>query len=209
MVVFLRDPPPPGEDAYLQRVVDGMLVEAVYLTEAAYVAGHAAVAPDWYLAASERLLPLHNPGLIERIVERVRAFRPPREAFLRRAGRRFVEVQESFGKVLSALDAGDREAVGLLLWDAVHHALVTLAFLNERPFTTFARFIPEARALPRTPPGLDALLDRVVEGRFTEADDLREGLMTVFAGMEAMFAAEGVAVDDASLDPALPNRFRP
>ncbi|HEX6039120.1 hypothetical protein [Longimicrobium sp.] len=209
MVVFLRDPPAPGEDAYLQRVVDAMLVEAEYLTEEAYVARRAAVGPDWYLAASDHLLALYGADVVERIMERVRALRPAREAFLRRAARRFLEVQESFGKVLGAIGAGDREAVGLLLWDGVHHLLVTLSFLNEQPFTTFARFIPEARSFARAPPGLNALLDRVAEGRFNETDGLRDLLMTVFAGMEAMFGAEGVALYDASLDPAVPNRLRP
>lgn len=33
--------------------------------------------------------------------------------------------------------------------------------------------------------------------------------MTAFAGMEAMFGEKGVALHDASLDPAVPNRLRP
>ncbi len=182
-----------------------MLVEAEYVTEAAYLARYQALAADWYLAASERLVPLHNPELVERIARQVGAIRHPREHFLLRAGRRFLEVQESFGKTLSALDAGDREAVGLLLWDAVHHALVTLAFLNEQPFTTFARFIPEGRAFRRTPPGWNELLDRVVEGGW-HAPGMRELLLAVFAGMEALFAAEGVALHDDDLYPGRPNR---
>ncbi|HST63006.1 MAG TPA: hypothetical protein VLK84_30135, partial [Longimicrobium sp.] len=102
-------------------------------------------------------------------------------------------------------DAGDREAVGLLLWDAVHHTLVTLAFLNEQPFTTFARFIPEARAFRLKPPRYDELLDRVVEGAW-HAPGMRDLLLAVFAGMEEMFAMEGVALHDDDLDPGRPNR---
>lgn len=205
LVVFLRDPPPPGEDAYLQRIVDGMLVEAVYWTEEAYLAQFATLAADWYLAGSETLVPLDNPELVERIARQVRAVRHPRAHYLLRAGRRFVEVQESFGKTLSAIDAGDGEAVGLLLWDAMHHSLVTLAFLNEHAFRTFARFIPEARAFPLKPPRYDELLDRMVAGDW-QGPGLRELLLEVYAGMEQLFAAEGVDLYDADLDPGKPNR---
>ena len=205
LVVFVRDPPPPGEDAYLQRVVDGMLVEAEYVTEEAYLARARTLGEAWYLAASDRLVPLDNPDLVERIARRAGAVRHPREHFLLRASRRMLEVQEALGKTLSAIDAGDRQAIGLLLWDAVHHTLVMLAFLNERPFTTFARFIPEARTFARQPPRYGELLDRVVEGDW-HGPGLRELLLEVFAGLEELFAAEGMALYDADLDPERPNR---
>ena len=35
--VFLRQLPPQGEDRYLQRIVDGLLVEAVYYTPESYL----------------------------------------------------------------------------------------------------------------------------------------------------------------------------
>lgn len=205
LVVFLRDPPREGEPRYLQRIVDGMLVEAEYVTEAAYLARFAEVTPAWYLAASEVLEPIHDPELVRRISARMKEIRHPRGELPRQAARRFVEVQESGGKVLNALLADDREAIGLLLWDFVHHTLVTLAFLNERPFTTFARFIPEARAFPRKPARYDELLDRMVEGDWRDADALREIVEAVFGGMEALFAAEGVALYDDSVDPDLPD----
>ncbi|HST57366.1 MAG TPA: nucleotidyltransferase domain-containing protein, partial [Longimicrobium sp.] len=88
LVVFLRDPPPADEDPYLQRVVDGMLVEAEYVTEADYLARYEKLAADWYLAASERLVPLDNAELVERIARQVGAIRHPRAHFLLRAGRR-------------------------------------------------------------------------------------------------------------------------
>jgi predicted nucleotidyltransferase len=205
LVVVLRELPA-GEDPYLQRIVDGMLVEAEYVTEASFLETRTAVGPAWYLAASEPLVPLHGAEVVEALVRRVRDVRHPREAFLSRAALRFWEVQESFGKALNAAGAGDRGALALLLWDAVHHALVTLAFLNEQPFTTFARFIPEARAFSRKPVRFDELLDRAAGN--ADPEGLPELLLEVFAGFEALFRAEGVALYDADLDPAEPNRRR-
>lgn len=206
LVVFVREPPTPGEDPYLQRIVDGMLVEAEYLTEEAYVARYATLSADWYLSGGAPLLPLHNGPFVERIARRVAEIRYPREQFLRRAARRFIEVQEASAKVLGAIDAGDRTAIPLTLFDAVMHVLVTLSFLNQRPFTTFARFIDEGREMPRTPARLGELLDVVVDGRYQDLPHLRDVILDVVDGLERQFRDEGVPVTDASLDPHLPNR---
>lgn len=206
LVVFLRQMPGPGEDPYLQRVVDGMLVEAEYLTEEAYVARYATVAADWHMAGGAPLMPLHNAPFVEDIARRVAQVRYPREQFLARAGRRFIEVQEASGKVLGAIEAADWTAIPLLLFDAVMHILVTLAYLNERPFTTFARYMDEGRAMPHIPARLGELLDVVVAGGYADTERLRGLLLDVVDGLKRQFRAEGVPVADADLDPALPNR---
>ena len=206
LVVFLRAAPPAGEDQDLQRVHDGMLVEAEYTTEEEYVAQYRELGRDWFLAGSEVLRPLMNPELVERVAARIRAVRHPRGAFLAQAARRLVEVQEAFAKTLGAIAAGDREAVGLLLFDAALQSMATLALLNERPYTTFARLIPEARALPRTPPRHDELLDIVARGEYGDGPRVRAVLLAVLAGLEALLAAEGVEPYDTTLDPGVPNR---
>lgn len=206
LVVFVRQMPGPGEDPYLQRIVDGMLVEAEYLTEEAYVARYVTLSADWFLAGGAPLLPLHNAPFVERVARRVGEIRYPRERFLRRAARRFIEVQEASGKVLSAIDAPDRTAIPLTLFDAVMHVLVTLSFLNERPFTTFARFVDEGRATPKAPARLGELLDIVVDGGSQDLPHLRDVILDVVHGLERQFRDEGVPVTDASLDPDLPNR---
>lgn len=206
LVVFVRMMPGPDEDPYLQRIVDGMLVEAEYLTEEAYVARYATLAPDWFLAGAAPLLPLYNAKLVERVARRVDDIRYPRAQFLAKAARRFLEVQEASAKVLGAIDEQDREAIPLLFFDAVMHVLVTLSFLNQRPFTTFARFIDEARAMPHRPTRLDELLDLTVAGSYQDLRHLRDVILAVVDGLEQQFRAEGVAVVDTDLDPNLPNR---
>jgi len=131
-------------------------------------------------------------------VDRVRATRDAiaytSDAFLLRAAERFLDVQESFGKVLSAVSTHDRSAVPLLIADAVTQALITLSFLNRRPSTTLATFVPEGRAFPEKPSGFD------------ELDQIREVIQRVFVGFEEMFDTRGHVLYDKSLDPALPNR---
>ena len=143
-------------------------------------------------------------------MDRVRATRDAitytREAFLLRAAERFLDVQESFGKVLSAVSAHDRSAVPLLVADAVTQALIALSFLNRRPFTTLATFLPEGRAFTEKPSGFDALLDILTEGQFDELDEIREVIQRVFVGFEDMFDIRGHVLYDKSLDPTLPNK---
>lgn len=206
LVVFLRALPAAEDDPYLQRIVDGLLVEAEYVTEASYLARYRVLPRDWYFAGAAPLQPLLNAPFVERVRAARDGIAYPDEAFLRRAAERFLDVQESFGKVLSAVAVQDRSAVPLLVADAVTQALLTLSFLNRRPFTTLATFVAEGRRFAVQPDGFGALLDVLQEGRFDDLDGVRAATLRVFAGFEALFAARGAALYDDSLDPARPNK---
>jgi predicted nucleotidyltransferase len=198
LVVFVESMPAADEDPYLQRIVDGMLVEAEYLTGDAYVARYATLPADWFLAGPAPLLPLHNPAFVQRVARRVDDIRYPREQFLAKAARRFVEVQEASGKVLSAVEAGavlrcgDARAGDAVVPEpaAVHH-LCPLA---------------EGRAMPNQPARLDEMLDAAVSGGYHDLPHLRALILDVVDGLEQQFRAEDVAFVDAELDPNLPNR---
>lgn len=195
-----------GEEKYLQRIFDGMLVEAMYVTPEEFLDARRELSPDWFLLGAETLLPVYNEAFIEALVEQCRAIRYPRERFVARAAARFHEVQESFGKVLTAIERGDAEAVSLLLYDAVLHSLITLSFLNEKPFTTFAAFVREARGFHLKPARLEELLGIVSAGDYRDLNRLKQVVLAFFEGFERLFAAEGVSLYDESLDPNLPNK---
>jgi hypothetical protein len=161
---------------------------------------------DWYLYGSSVLLPLYNEPFVEDLVRRYQAVRHPRDRFLNLAAWQFIQVQEAFGKVLNAVEQRNAEGISLLLFDAVRHVLITLSFLNEKPFTTFAMFITEARSFRIKPDRFDDLLDIVVHGSYQHMDRLRETLLVVFGGMEQLLAAEGIELYDQSIDPNVPNR---
>ncbi len=206
--VFLEKRPPEGEDKYLQRLVDGLLVEVVYHTREDYLAQFQTLTPEWVLAASDHLVPLLNPNWIEQLNQERLAIRHPRAAFLHQAAREWLEVQECAGKVLNAVFVENREGIGLLLASAVEQMLVVAAFLNERPFTTFSAYIREARRFQLKPDHFDELLDVVVQGSYADLGQVQDMLLAAFSGFETLFAAEGVPLYDNSLDPRRPNRFR-
>ena len=206
LTVFLTEMPEAGEDKYLRRIFDGMLVEAEYMTREEFLRAHQTPSRQWFLAGSAAYLSVFNEPFVEQLLEEVRAFRPTREHLTGRAGEHFHEVQESFGKVLNAVARADSETVGLLLFDAVLHSLITLSFFNEKPFTTFATFIKEGRGFARKPPCFDELLDLISEGVYRDLPRVKEVLLAVFEGFEELFAAEGLTLYDDTLDPNVPNR---
>jgi len=63
--------------------------------------------------------------------------------------------------VLSAILAGNRDGLPLLLFDMTLNMLIVLSFLNQTPYVTFARFVAQARAFELKPARFDALLDIV------------------------------------------------
>lgn len=204
--VFLKEMPPEGEDQYLQRVVDGMLVEVIYLTPEKYIRSVTEPGRDWFVAASDVLAGVYNPGFVEELVRQVRAVQYPEEAYLHQAANYRYELQEGFGKVLNAVEQNNVEGISLLLGDAVLFLLRTLATLNRQPFTTFARFISEARDLPVKPERMDELLDILVQGSYQNLPYVKEVCLAVFAGVEQIFEGRGIQLFDESLDPRQPNR---
>lgn len=202
--VFVKELPD-GEEAYFQRVVDGMLIEAVYYTPQEFLSQHAGVAPHWHLSASDRLIPVYNAPFIEKIVQWAQAGQSSELDFWGAAARQRYELQEAFGKALNAVEQGNVEGVSLLVMDATLQLLRVLALVNCRPFVTFARYIAQARQFAIKPERFDDLLDILVQGTYPDLPRLGEVMRAVFAGVEALFAAQGFDLYADSLDPNQPN----
>ena len=207
LVVFLRSLPVQG-DPYLQRIVDGMLVEAEYTTAGEFLERYRLKNANWVYAASERLQPVENPALIAEITRQSQEIQPDEQALKCVLSRQFVEVFESACKALNAIEQGDRQGLPLVFFDAVHHILVLLGLLNRRPFTTLSRMIDEARAFSIHPARLQELLDMLVEGTYACSLDLKDLLYEIVADLENLLANEAVLYYDESIDPNLPNLSR-
>lgn len=204
--VFLKEALPEGEDHCLQRVVDGMLIEVIYLTPQEYLRSVTEPGRDWFVAASDILVGVYNPGFVDDLARQRQEVKYPAEAYLHQAAQYRYELQEGFGKVLNAVEQNNVEGISLLLGDAVLFLLRTLATLNQQPFTTFARFISEARLLPVKPEGMDELLDILVDGSYQDLPHVREVSLAVFTSLEQIFAQCGIQLFEDPLDPCLPNR---
>jgi diamine N-acetyltransferase len=208
MDVFIKEKPV-GEDAYLQRIVDGMLIEVLYYTPEDFLREHSGIAPHWHMSASDRLLPVYNAPAIEKIMQQVRGSQPSEAAFWRAAAGERYKLQENFGKVLNAVEQNNVEGVSLLVMDAVMIALQVLSLINQRPFRTFARYIEQARQFPIKPERFDDLLDILVQGTYQDLPRLRDVALAVFTGMEQLFEQQGIHLYDDPLDPNLPNPTSP
>lgn len=206
LTVFLHEVPK-GEDPYLQRVYDGMLIEAEYVTEAGYLELWRTLGHSWWAGGASPLVALWNAPFIESLLAQRVPYQHPRTLFLQRAARRQVELQEGVGKVLNAIESGNRENLPLLINDVVLSSISVLAFLNEKPLTTPALYVTEARQFPLKPSRFDEFLNFVVQGNVDDLLMLRTLCESVFTGMEALFAAEGYILYDESLDPNVPNHY--
>lgn len=204
VVVFLNEPIRSHADRIYQRIIDGMLIEAEYLTPEEFVKRSCSVTKDWYIAGSTVLRAVYNKPFVDQIIRHCQAVSPPREVFLRRAAEGIFALQEACGKILNAVEQRNTEGISLLVLDCVLWLLRTLAFFNQRPFTTLSRFIEQARTFAIKPDRFDDLLDLVVRGEYRELDRLGEIIVTVFASVEHLFTDQGLKLYQAPLDPDKP-----
>lgn len=204
--VFLREKPTTREEQYLQRVVDGMLIKAIYHTPEEYIKERETIPDHWHLSASYRWMIVYNPTFFEDLKNKLNSIQYSRADFLSAATKKRYQMQESFSKVLNAVEMDNNEGISLLLMDAAFILLEVLAYLNQQPFTTFSRFITEARKLQIKPDRLDDLLDLLVNGTYQNLPKVKEACLAVFASLEKLFKEHGIELFNDELDPNLPNR---
>lgn len=80
------------------------------------------------------------------------------------------------------------------------HFLISLSLLNQKPYTTFARFVSEARAFAVKPPDFDNLLDLIVQGAYQDLPELEKIVISVFSQFEEIFEIQGVDLYDDVID---------
>jgi hypothetical protein len=204
--VFLREKPEKRDEQYLQRVVDGMLIEAIYHTPEEFLRERETIPAHWFLSASDRWMVAFGQEFFDDLLNKMKGIQHSKKEFLAAATRSRYELQESFGKVLNAVDMKNHEGISLLLMDAVLHLLQILSFVNQQPFTTFSQFISIARDFKIKPERFDDLLDILVNGSYQELEEVKEICMVVFGGIEDVFRQNGIELYDDELDPNLPNR---
>lgn len=203
--VFLDEMPPEGEDQYFQRIVDGMLIEAIYTTRENYLKRRVHDLREWYIAGSSRLIPILNDEFVLELNREIIESEPGIDQLDRQAVIQVFNLQESFGKVLNAIDDNNREGLGLLLFGAVLQALVMVSFLNRAPYTTFSMFIHESRSFSEKPIRFDELLDVIVYGTYQSHSGLQGLLLDVYEGFENILQMRALPLYNGKLDPTIPN----
>lgn len=206
LTAFVREVHPGREWDGFGKIRDGMLVELIWQTKKTYLRRTRDVVEDWHLAGSDVLLAVINAPFIAEL----NAWRPAdvRAKCLKRAAAHWYEVQEAATKVLNAVEAGNRDGIGLLAWDMLRHMLIVLSFLNGTPYVTFGSFISQARGFSVTPASFQALAEMMVAGQYQDTDRLRRLTETTFSEFEEIFEGLGLELYDDNVDPNVPVRGR-
>ncbi|MGI9054940.1 MAG: hypothetical protein ACR2F2_03970 [Pyrinomonadaceae bacterium] len=180
------------------KIVDGLLIELIWTTREKYIAETFELNDMWYLSASDKLLPIINAKFISELSEyRTKNLK---EKCLAEAKRHWHEVQESTAKTLNAIGAENRDGLPLVLFDMVRHFLISLSFLNQMPYTTFSRFVSEARNFLVKPLEFDDLLDLIVKGEYRDLPELEKMIVSIFSQFEKIFEDLGVELYDKVID---------
>jgi len=183
LMVFVKDTThlPRG----IGKVREGVLIDITFITEDEYYEHVLEPNPDWFLSGSDMLLPLFNTHFIKK-VQRYRVQGLAQKCF-DCARSQLFEIQESFGKLLTAIHKKNKENIVLVLADATMQTLKLLAFMNAKPYTTLGSFITQARSFSVKPDGFDEFINLVVDARFLDLECLDAHARNLFAGIERYF----------------------
>jgi hypothetical protein len=169
------------------KVHDGLLVEGLFITERDYYKMIQEPSDQWYLAGSDRLLPVVNKKFLQKLKRyRVKNIERKCNALTMET---LHEVQEAFGKLLTAIDTRNRENLFVILSDVVHSMLKLLSFINQIPYTSSKKFITEAKKFREKPEGFDDFFDLVTEAAYTDWQLLEKYAVRLFNGVEDYFKA--------------------
>jgi hypothetical protein len=195
-IAFLEKMPEGNNTQGMARIRDGMLIELTWMTREAYVTKIKDVNKEWYISGSDVLLPLINEEFISELnsynIENLKG------KCLKQAERQWPEVQESTTKLLNAIDQKNRQGLPMLVFYVLKDILISLAFLNMKPFTTLAKYIPEARTFEHKPTRCNELIDMIVKGEYQDLGKLKELTISVFKELERTYQELGCRLYDDS-----------
>ncbi len=170
------------------KIFDGMLVEGLFVTEQQYHKMVHEPNKDWYIAGSDRLMAIKNPRFIQKL-EAYRTKNLPQKCD-RLAVDMFNEVQETFGKLLNAIEKGNHENLYPILSDAVMSTLRLMAFINRKPYKSLNSMISEAKRLEKKPKGFDELIGLLQRGAYTDLRKLSKYSKKLFGGIEELMKSK-------------------
>ena len=195
LIAFVKERPEPGRHAVL-FIYDGMLVDIWILTRKDYIAHHkGGDRKHWPHAARSALIPVLNAAFIQDLT----AIPSPISLHDRVAALKdfWPEVQEAFGKLLSAIDRTDTLPIPFLYWIMVEKLCVALSYVNAQPFTTRAAVFAETMSFDRLPASFRAVLEG--PGSTQNLPPLRAKVRTIFAEMEEILEDLGLVLSQENL----------
>ncbi|HSK73859.1 MAG TPA: hypothetical protein VK892_19330, partial [Pyrinomonadaceae bacterium] len=196
LIAFVKEIPEGHQG--IGKIRDGLLIEIFWTTREKYIAETLEITEDWHISGSDKLLPIINAEFINELS----SYRAEnlKEKCLAEARKHWHEVQESTAKLLNAIAAENRAGIPLVLFDMTRHFLISLSLLNQTPYTTFSRFVSEARRFEIKPQGFADLLDIIVKGEYQDLRRLEKTVVSTFSQLENIYENVGVELYDDKID---------
>lgn len=190
MIIFIKEKTSGLPDGF-SRVIDGLLIEGIYMTKEEYLEKTLQVQPLWYISGSDMLTPIYNGEFVKRVTE---GFEPGNKYARCKAMvlGHMHEYQESTGKLMMAIEKGDREAIFLLLFDHIHILFKILSFLNGEPYVTLSKFPRQSVSFKIKPGGYTGLLQIAIDGKYQDLEKLKCAMVRVYDNMEKMLWKMGL-----------------
>lgn len=180
------------------KIMNGILIEGLFVTEHEYYLNTLDVNDQWYISGSDRLKAITNPKFIKK-VQKYRVKNLGQKCF-EHSKKVLFEIQESFGKLFTAIEKKNRENIFPVLADAAMQVLKLMAFLNKIPYTTLGSFVTQARSFKIKPEGFDEFIEIIVNGRYVNLKILENSSRRLFIGIEKFFVEKmGPDIYDSSL----------
>jgi hypothetical protein len=164
------------------KIYDGMLVEGLFITEDQYHQSIHEPNEEWFIAGSDRLLPITNQSFIHRLqLYEVKNLAKKCDKCTENLR---YEIQESFGKLFNAIDHANRDNLFPILSETIMNTLKLLAYINRKPYTSMNSFITEAKRLKKKPNGFDDFFRLTIKGEYQDLAALERCAIKVFTGIE-------------------------
>jgi len=204
LIAFIKKKPRGKKWDGMGKIRDGLLVELMWTTKEMYLQHVREVTDDWYIAGSDRLVPLIN----KKYIEEINAYQVQnlKEKCWHQAAGLWNEIQEGVAKVLNAIIKKNRDGLPLLLIVNYWWMLKLLALLNQKPYTTFAKGTTQAKKFKTKPAHFEDLTRLIIEGKYQNLPRLRKIIQQVFTEFENIFEQQGFDLYYDNFDPNKPSK---
>lgn len=184
------------------KIKNGLMVELVWQTKEDYIKSTLDVNDLWYISGSDTLLPIINKKFIKELNNY--KIKNLKKKCFNYAAKNWYEAQESTAKVLNAITQKNKEGIFLLVSDMFLRMLIVLSFLNQTPYTTFAKFIQEAKKFKVKPKSFNRLINLMTKGKYWNLANLKKVVVNVFREFEDIFEKYGLDPYEDNIDPNIP-----
>jgi hypothetical protein len=163
------------------------------------------VQSSWFGGGSDVLSPLYKKNFVVLIDK----FKPKdvKKKCSDQAVMLWDKVQEATTKVLNAADANDQKAMAMVFHDMFTNMLKVVSFLNQTPYTSYAKLIPESQKMAR-PRDFPELTKIAINGEFGNFARIRKTVANVFSEFENELEGLGYKLYQDNIDPGKPINYK-